>query len=271
MNLYVQILVDNTMPEPLQSEHGLSLSITYGKEKILFDTGAGEALLKNLAAMGIDPADYTKLLLSHGHYDHTGGIADILPRIPQADVYFAPGITCRRFSRHADRPVKELTMPEKCQKALSMHKKCHEISSFTEIADGIFLTGPIPRISGEDCGGPFYLDADGKQKDLIVDEQALLFDCGVLIQGCCHAGIINTLEHCRKCMPQIRIHTVIGGLHLLLADENRLKQTGDFLRQSGIRRMFLMHCTGEKAIGFLRDALPECAIYTPVAGDVISL
>lgn len=155
-------------------------------------------------------------------------------------------------------------MPENCLTFV-------RINAFTEILPGMFATGPVPRHSGEDCGGPFYLDPEKKTPDAIEDEQALLLLEGVLIQGCCHSGIINTLEHCRKSMPDIEIHTVIGGLHLLLADEERLKQTADYLRKSSVKRLYLLHCTGENAIAYLRAALPDCAIATPVAGEVIGL
>ena len=244
MNFEIKILVDNTMPEPLLSEHGLSLSITYGREKILFDTGAGSALLHNMTLAGVPPADYTKLILSHGHYDHTGGLADVLALMPQVEVFFVPGITRKRFSRHADRPVRELTMPENCQQALMDHNKCRSVTGFTEISAGIFLTGPIPRLSGEDCGGPFFLDADGKQQDLIEDEQALLLDCGILIQGCCHAGIINTVEYCKKCCPDIPVRRIFGGLHLLHASPSRIKETQAYLKQLQLEELHTMHCTG---------------------------
>ena len=89
MNCEIKILIDNTMPEPFVSEHGLSLSITYGKEKILFDTGAGSALLHNMTLAGEDFAQYTKLILSHGHYDHTGGIADVLSLMPQVEIFLS--------------------------------------------------------------------------------------------------------------------------------------------------------------------------------------
>ena len=246
MNIEIKILADNIMPEPFVSEHGLSLSITCGREKILFDTGAGTALPHNMTLSETDPGQYTKLILSHGHNDHTGGIADILPLMPQAEVFFVPGITKKRFSRHENRPVKELTMPEKCQQALQNHKRCTAITTFTEIAPGIILTGPIPRLSGEDCGGPFYLDAEGRQLDFIEDEQALLFDCGVLIQGCCHAGIINTIEYCKKCRPDIQIKRIIGGLHLLHATPERLKETQSCLTQLNLEELQTMHCTGHK-------------------------
>ena len=244
MNVQIQILVDNDMPQPFASEHGLSLAITCGKEKILFDTGAGSALMKNLQQHQIDPAVFTKIILSHGHFDHTGGLGEILPLTPDAELYYAPGITTKRFSRHPERPVKELSMPESSCKALELHEKKFEISRFTQIAEGIFLTGPIPRLSGEDCGGPFFLDQDGTDPDHIQDEMALVFSSGDLIQGCCHAGIINTVNYCKQCIPEIKIKTITGGLHLLHASPARQEQTAAFLRQLDLQNLTALHCTG---------------------------
>ena len=247
MEAEIKILVDNTMPSPFSEEHGLSLCITYGREKILFDTGAGRALPENLKLAGIDPGSFTKLILSHGHRDHTGGLARILPLMPQVEVCYAPGLQVQRFSRHPDKPVRDITMPEDSCATLAKHANKREITSFTRIADGVYLTGAIPRLSGEDCGGPFYLDAAGNTPDLITDEQALLLADGTLIQGCCHAGIINTVEHCRKCAPQIKIRSITGGLHLLHASTARLDETGAYLKKLGLESLTLLHCTGKEA------------------------
>ena len=252
------ILVENHALPGLTAEHGLSLLVERNGEKLLFDTGAGKALKENCKTLNINALpEY--VFLSHGHNDHTGGIGLL---DDNKTVFSAEGIGKKRFSCHPGKPVRDLSMPEN---RLTFVR----ISAPAEILPGMFATGPIPRLSGEDCGGPFFLDPEKKIPDTIADEQALLLKEGVLIQGCCHAGIINTLEHCRKSMPEIRIHTIIGGLHLLLADETRLKETADYLRESAVKRLYLLHCTGESAIAYLRDALPDCAIFTPCAGETL--
>jgi 7,8-dihydropterin-6-yl-methyl-4-(beta-D-ribofuranosyl)aminobenzene 5'-phosphate synthase len=139
-----------------------------------------------------------------------------------------------------------------------------KIDSFTEIFDGIFLTGTISRESGEDTGGPFFLDAQGDVVDTISDEQALLFASGVLVQGCCHSGIINTLEHCKKYRSDIAIHTIIGGLHLLNASQERLMQTAEYLNSYGIKKLYALHCTGQNAIEFLSEKCPTIEIYNTI-------
>ncbi len=253
------ILVENHALPGLTAEHGLSLLIEEGENQLLFDTGAGRALAENCRALKTGPLP-DHVLLSHGHNDHTGGIG----LLEGKTVFAAEGIGKKRFSCHPGKPVRDLSMPENRLKFV-------RISSPEEILPGMYATGPIPRLSGEDCGGPFYLDPEKNLPDPIADEQALLLKTGILIQGCCHAGIINTLEHCRKSFPEIKIHTVIGGLHLLLADERRLKETADYLRESTVKRLYLLHCTGEHAIDYLRSALPDCAISTPAAGETLEL
>ena len=254
------VVVDNAAVPPLVGEHGLSLFLEYGGGGFLFDTGAGGALAPNLSRLGIEPRRVGRVILSHGHYDHTGGLASL----PEVEIYCCPGVEVRRFSRHPGMPVRDISMPPVGVAALRNRR---EITGFSRIFPGMFLTGPIPRVSGEDCGGPFFLDHAGKTPDPIADEQALLLGNGVLIQGCCHAGIINTLEYCRRMMPQLPVRTVVGGLHLLHASVDRLKLTAEYLNSSSIERLILLHCTGESAAAYLTSALSACEVSTAGAGS----
>ena len=245
----ITILVDNNMSPPWETEHGLSLAIRYGEQHILFDTGSGKALLSNLRTAGLAADSFTSLILSHGHYDHTGALADILPDF-RGCVYHAPGCTGPHWSLHPGMPPRNIAMPARDQEALQNYSCKKEITGFTEIAPGVWLTGPIPRESGEDTGGPFFRDRDGKTTDLIEDEQAMLLGDGTLIQGCCHAGIINTVRYCRKCVPHIPVKRIIGGLHLLHASPERLRETAEFLKTFEVTPL---HCTGESASLQLRQ------------------
>ncbi|MDD4816719.1 MAG: MBL fold metallo-hydrolase [Victivallaceae bacterium] len=261
----ITVAVENRASAPLVAEHGLALLVEYDGMNILFDTGAGTALLPNLAAMGISPDGFDRIVLSHGHYDHSGALAQLAPR----DLWLVAGAETRRFSRHPGVPVRDIAMPERCVTAIRSFR-CHEVSAFTEIAAGVFLTGPIPRRSGEDCGGPFFLDAAGTVPDPISDEQAMLTADGVLIQGCCHSGIVNTLDFCCKEHPEIHINTVVGGLHLLNSGPERLEMTAAALRLHGVETLAALHCSGDGAVDFLRRSLPSCRICQPVAGDVLT-
>ena len=160
-------------------------------------------------------------------------------------------------------------MPPESQAVLT---KCRvrEINAFTEICPGMFLSGPIPRKSGEGCGGHFFSDEACTMPNLIPEEQALLLASGLLITGCCHAGIINTVEACRKARPDIAIRTIIGGLHLRHASEERLERTASYLASLGLERLALMHCTGENAVEYLRSRL-ACEVATLPVGRSVTL
>ena len=210
----IHCLVDTLAAPGYVSEFGLSLFIEANGRRILFDTGAREALLPNAARMELDLNSTTDIVLSHGHYDHTGGLAKLAlpPRIP---VHVGRDIAEPCWSLHDDGTKHRITMQHESQAVLS---ECdvREISAFTEISSGMFLTGPIPRTSGENCGGHFFSDEACTMPNLIPEEQALLLSSGVLITGCCHAGIINTVEACRRARPDITIRCIVGGLHLRL-------------------------------------------------------
>ena len=272
----IRILVDDAAREPWRAEHGLSLLIQTGGETLLFDTGAGAALEPNFRRAKADGGEITRILLSHGHYDHTGGLPTALSLAPDAELFFAPGIDRRRFHLPADAPMREISMPESSRSAFAMippHKK-REIGAWTQIAPQLFLTGPIPRISGETTGGAFFLDANGTEPDVIADEQALLWvdanRVGTLIQGCCHAGILNTAEFCRTNLPDVSLHTILGGLHLASASEERLAQTADYLNAHHVRRLVLLHCTGANAVGYFQRHF-HGEVQTVTAGEVVKM
>lgn len=263
----IRILVDNTALSPWRGEHGLSLQIRYGAEQILFDTGAGEALFPNLRTAGIAPGSFRKLIFSHGHNDHTGALKHLLALSPGLELFHAPGIDVARFSLHPGRLPRDISMPSACRAIFQNHSKKREISSFSEIAPGIFLTGPIPRESGEDTGGPFFFDAAGRFPDTIADEQALLLESGILISGCCHAGIVNTVEYCRKKRPEIPLRIILGGLHLRDAAPERLHRTAGFLNSLNLEKVILLHCTGAVAAEYLGKNL-HCRVITGQTGEV---
>ena len=264
------------MDAPYIAEHGLSLALYTDSGLTLFDVGCGAAraegqgyaseqagfgnthvqsgtdlvgggaLVHNAQLAGVDLSSVSRLVFSHGHYDHTGGFVALLEQGAKPEVCFAPGLTDARFSRHVNKPVKNIAIPDVCRRALDSYpaEKKRVISDFTEIEPGMFLTGPIPHLSGEDVGGPFFLDAAGTRPDPIADEQAILFDDGTLVVGCCHAGIINTVRYCQSVKPEIKIRKIIGGLHLLNASQERIDQTKAFLDSLNLEELTAIHCTG---------------------------
>ena len=256
------LLADLSKAAGFKSEFGLSLLLENDGGRWLFDTGSSDALIYNSRKLNIAETALKKVILSHGHYDHTGGLAALKPEM----IYAAAGVDSVHYSKHADGEMHHISMPEDSRKVFEKFPVTL-ITGFSEISPGIFLSGAIPRISGEDCGGDFFHDIEAKQKDIVPEEQFLLTADGILVTGCCHAGIINSLEFCCKCHPEIAVRAIVGGLHLRHAGKRRLTETAEYLRASSVKELYIGHCTGENAIEYLKTALPECRIVTPLPGE----
>lgn len=261
-DLRVTVLVDDHPGvEGLRFEHGLSLWIESGETRVLFDTGAGGALVPNAQALGIDLAEAGAVVLSHGHYDHTGGLAAALAVAPRADVFAHPDILRVRYSVK-DGPARPAGIPREAEEALSRlsRGRFHCVLEPGHPAPRIGITGPIPRNTPyEDTGGRFYLDPSGLQPDRLNDDLALWIETkgGIVVcVGCAHSGIINTLLWIQVLAGGAKIRTVIGGFHLLQAGPERLRRTAAALEEFDLEILAPGHCTGEAALAFLRDAFP---------------
>jgi 7,8-dihydropterin-6-yl-methyl-4-(beta-D-ribofuranosyl)aminobenzene 5'-phosphate synthase len=129
----------------------------------------------------------------------------------------------------------------------------------TEVMPGFHVTGPVPRMTRfEDTGGSFFLDDTGTQADPLVDDQALFFptrDGLVVLLGCAHAGVINTLQYIRQITDGTPIHALIGGMHLIHAPIGRLEATTEALKQCAMHLVAPCHCTGNAATTLLRSQL----------------
>jgi 7,8-dihydropterin-6-yl-methyl-4-(beta-D-ribofuranosyl)aminobenzene 5'-phosphate synthase len=255
----VTILVDNEAEAGLAAEHGFSLWLETGGQRYLFDTGQGRTLMANAKTLGINPALADHLVLSHGHYDHTGGLAPLLHQAPRFDLHCHPGTVHPRYSIR-NRQARSLQMPHEAMAALDRfpQERLHWVQRPVLLADTVGLTGPIARDTMfEGTGGPFYLDQSGHRPDPIDDDLALWIRTGkglIVCVGCAHAGLINTLRQVRRQNEDVRIRAVIGGFHLLGADRERMEQTIDALRQMSPDHIIPCHCTGEEAVASLREA-----------------
>lgn len=255
----ITILVDNCSPSDLIAEHGLAIHIESDGRQILFDTGQGGALAHNSRSLGVALDRIDAIVLSHGHYDHTGGLAGVL-QSRGVDLYCHPAVTQPRYAiRNGE--AKPIHISSAAMRAIAKlpEERLNWVSAPRMLSAAIGITGTIPRKTGfEDAGGPFYLDPEGHRSDPLDDDMALFIrtPSGVVVcTGCCHAGLVNTLNLVRHLTANAPVLAVIGGLHLLNAGSRRLEETITALRSLSPRMVVPCHCTGEHAIAMLSDAL----------------
>jgi 7,8-dihydropterin-6-yl-methyl-4-(beta-D-ribofuranosyl)aminobenzene 5'-phosphate synthase len=255
-------LVENTVHrQKLLAEHGLSMLIKTEARTVLFDTGDGQVLLPNAANMDVDLHQVDRIVLSHGHHDHTGGLLKLLEHVGPRKVHAHPGIMQPKFSvRQED--VRSIGLP-KARECLEQAGADFQLSEDpVEILPGILSTGRIPRETDFEPVSTFFKSKSGDEmvQDELWDDQSLIVESGdgpVLILGCAHSGLVNTLLHARSLIGGRSFAAVIGGTHLVAADESRLQRTLDELRQFDIGRIAPCHCTGFRAQVALSEAFGE--------------
>jgi len=271
MSIKLTILVENTVSQRhLHGEHGLACWIEAGERRFLFDTGQSELILQNAEHLGIDLASAEAIVLSHGHYDHTGGLAAVLERTGKLPVYAHPDVRRESFSGATRETLRPVGMPAASRQALDNSATFKDTQDVTKLAPGLFVSGEIPRVSEfEDTGGHFWHDAECRRPDMIADDQALLADTPegvVVVLGCAHAGLVNTLLHVGRILPERPIRAVVGGLHLGRADAIRLTRTIDALRAWPETLFVPQHCTGFAAATALWNAFPGRVMVCPTGG-----
>ena len=242
-------------------EWGYAALVEVDGKRFLFDTGARpETVLSNAREMRIDLSNIEDVIISHNHGDHTGGLITLRRELqkqnPRALIraHVGEGIFTPRSSGGPDNNG---LSPFKSQyEALGGQFIVH--SKATELAPGVWFTGPVPRVHPErnyPVGNKLKL-ASGNVDDTIPEDSSLIIATEeglIVLAGCGHAGIINTIEHARKSVEQKPIHAVIGGLHTFNASDAELAWTAEQLKTVGIRYLLAGHCTGIEAAFRLRQ------------------
>ena len=255
----ITLLADDTVSaRSARGEHGLCFHIESGDRQILFDTGQGLVLADNAQALGVDLGSVDTVVLSHGHYDHTGGLPSALSaaRGP-VTVHLHPDALQPKFNK-----TRAIGIPPAARDALA-GPNVHLVQSRApgEVAPGLFRTGEIPRPHPEEAPAEiFQLDPEGKTPDPLLDDQSLYFDTpqgSVVLLGCAHAGVIHILEHVQTLTGNRPIRAVIGGMHLGFATPARMQWVIGRLRQIAPPVLAPMHCTGPKAIAALWHEFPD--------------
>lgn len=264
--IVVTVLVENTAQgRGLMGEHGLAFHVQAGAQGLLFDTGQSGLVARNAAVLGVDLAGVRAVAFSHGHYDHTGGLRAVWEVAPDARLYVHPAALAPRYSRSPDGTTRGVGTDAPTLRDIRYRgSRVITTASATEVLPGVYVTGEIPRATEfEDVGGAFFLDEGGTRPDPITDDQAMFFDTSggvVVLLGCAHAGVVNTLRRVRDLTGGRPFHAVFGGMHLLVAGPERMALTVEAIRSLGVSRLGPAHCTGAAATARLWHEFPDaCA------------
>jgi len=255
------------------AEHGFSAYVEFGDFRLIFDAGQTTTCVHNAEVLGIDLVG-VPIALSHGHYDHTAGLARLLEKTGPVKVYAHPEVFVSRYSRRGG-ALRQIGTPFRNEGLEDMGAKFDLSRREREIFPGLWLTGEVPRI----------VEFEGADEDLVVlsekgeigvdpllDDQALVLvlERGLFVLlGCAHSGMINTLEHARKVTGVETILGVAGGTHLGFGGEDKLPKTIEALRSLDIEILAPSHCTGFAAASALAAEFPDRFVLNSVGTEIV--
>lgn len=272
MTLQLDIICENTVGRPISArgEHGFACLVQTPAANWLFDTGCGETLLSNMADLEHDARQIKGVILSHGHNDHCGGLFPLLKDIGARPVYAHPQVFAERFwqGQHEQR---EISLPHSRAVLESVGADFNFIDSFTELAPGLYFSGAIPRLSSHETGDPHLVrrceSSQAWGPDDFLDDAALGITSSkglVVLLGCAHAGLINTVELFRSQLGNPRIHAIVGGTHLGPANDKQFSATLNYLAHLDFDRLGVSHCTGQIRSAQLYARFPNKVFFANV-------
>ncbi|WP_066636921.1 MBL fold metallo-hydrolase [Desulfolucanica intricata] len=244
------------------AEHGLSILVEYGDYKVIFDTGQGISAAQNADKLGVNLREINDIALSHGHFDHTGGLKYILDRTGPKNIYTHPDSLAAKYRLVKDNIYKAMGLPYNIKEIQKCGANFILNSKPVELYPGVILTGEIPRkVAFEPTAeGHVILEGENYRRDFLLDDQALSVTTPyglVVILGCAHAGIINTLCYIKELTGTKKIFAVVGGTHLIEAGPERLELTISALKEMEVEKIAVSHCTGFRAQVALQQAFGE--------------
>ncbi|NLX90000.1 MAG: MBL fold metallo-hydrolase [Firmicutes bacterium] len=268
----ITILCENSVPYPASGvlgEHGLAMLLETDTKRILFDTGGGMTLLQNAKVLNVDLKNLDALVLSHGHYDHTGGLKALLQNYGGClDIYAHPDIFEAKYHLIEGKEPKKIGLPWTKEELEDLGACFHLAREPRKLSGGVLLTGEIPRREKEEEGTIKELcrqNPDGSLvPDPFFDDQAIIVESPegmIVLLGCTHSGLINTLKYAAELTENEKIRACIGGTHLVAASKERLGYTLKELEKFNVQQIAPCHCTGFHAAFIFYQFFKERFIY----------
>ncbi len=276
MNLYNDIAPKNSN---LKGDHGQSFLLSFEKSNILFDTGTnGKYLLKNMQQLDVDPTEIDTIILSHGHFDHTGGISALVRAQPNGKsidiiahnyALLPKGGKKKEGEKYSIVDIGFPKLSEEIKNRINylLVKDSYQVNPYLytlgEIIDRPFKEGISTR--------HMYFINNAWQPDNMIDDLSAVLKTKkglVLICGCCHAGLLNTLLKVKELFPQEKIHTIMGGTHMLEFTGEEVDFIAKELQeQYSTPNLYLNHCTGLNTTDRLADIFGKEVVGNCLVGD----
>ncbi|MCF7791461.1 MAG: MBL fold metallo-hydrolase [Victivallales bacterium] len=250
MNVKLTVLCDNSVKtfSSLIGEHGFACFIETDNNKFLFDTGQGLGIIHNAFSLNIDIKEADGIILSHGHWDHTGGLESVLKLTGRKKIYAHPDVFAKKYGDKQNRIY---------YSGISCLKEHLELlggdfvfnKAFSEIVPGVYLTGEVPRVNDFEINpaSQFVYNSSGERiPDPLKDDNSVVIDSPkglIVVLGCAHAGVVNILDYVYKKLNK-NIFAVIGGTHLKVAGNERFRKTVGAFKKYDIKHIGVSHCTG---------------------------
>ena len=253
MEIKITTLSENTANYGLLAEWGLSILVEVDGLRILLDTGLSFSARHNAQFLGVDLSNIDRIVLSHGHADHTGGLRGVLKLRGEVEVIAHNDIWAAKYTRRdGDSKEQYIGIPYRREELENHGARFTLAREPRQITENILVTGEIPMTTSyEEIEDNLLVMARGVLRpDPLADDLALVINTEyglVVILGCAHRGIVNTLRYAQRITGKETVYAAIGGTHLFRASKERIEQTVADLKKMGIRKLGVSHCTGYRA------------------------
>ncbi|MDY6834033.1 MAG: MBL fold metallo-hydrolase [Chloroflexota bacterium] len=252
MAVNIHTLSENTAATPgLLAEWGLSILVETDDIVMLLDTGASISVTHNATAMGIDLSRIDKIVLSHGHSDHTGGLQQVITRIRnEVEVIAHPDVWDSKYSSRRSRTGYAYSgIPFQREWLENLGASFTTSAEPVWLSENVLITGEIPMVTEyeELDPGLFVKKHEEYHPDPLLDDRSIVIRSPqglIVICGCAHRGVINTLRKAQQLTGEDHVYAIVGGIHLFRSSEERLELTIAEFRDMGVERIGVSHCTG---------------------------